>query len=1325
MNDINFTLENLLRSRYQGASNITGIRFQLLYSVLRAFDLYADAPAHEVQFEGLEDVDVRGTQEKALRGLSIGDTYVQVKHTGTPKTLSWLDHEKIFDHFIEVYLEYSDARFVVVTSLPIKSKSNLEDLMRYCHGQRANLPPYADQVVHAIAARAGLAVAELPAFLRRVSFQSMSEGVLLERLHIALIRSFDLTAGNELLYLSQLVNCATSWAANRAVLQKQHLERERIRVQEWISLGVENPAVRDRLIQQLDMVAEEMVEDYYEGKQARLGHILAALDAPRPGWQRAIEEAFKRVHVSIIRASSGQGKSTLLYRYAADHFACDTIYRLQSCSREEHVGFLVDYLQNRLLLGLPLLVLVDNLGYQTRLWYQVAAALAGKAVYFLLTSREEDWFRYSFGASSFAREYIEPYLSLQEARTIFNNFSQRGKVAPNVPSAGWAYEQVAEKRLLIEFVYLITHGQMLAERIEEQVATIEAQGEDRAKLEVLRLVATAQMYGARMSIKSLLQHVDFQQDPDRTLKALEREYIICIDGMCEGLHFVRSEHLVQALHAILPVQHTVLRLLKILDVQNLVALVASAFADTGLEGNDLLPALVERCRSVPLSVVNKIIEALFLADETSYVQAHKQVFDAAAEQLGTWSLPLLTALTLPSGEVKSLQSLVQEYSDRPAMQVLSRLAQQIRPREETGQQRIPRAFLEELLKSFPMYGQESLADIGQICTWCHFFNASAPALNEFLLEAQWEARLLQSDSESIAQFLLALHQFLPDRYSQFAATYRSALFRRFKLESRTLGIEEQDNGIRITFIVDVREGAESPNDQAVWRLKLLRRWFPFYERYRSQGLYPSVVSQKPKVDDSHKDMTGDTLDLLSLHAPKNRLYSQMVEESYSPLLVYDWEKPWDALRRVALRFARNIISQYESAYRGRPVDIRQIAAQARELDTLQGKVLPLPKRLKDAFVSEQHVMTEWSSFLLNFVRQYVQHDPQNSQQQNSRLMRSNLKDVIKRLPTFHRAFSALFRVEPDHFSMTMLNKQEGEAYTYLSELLDYWFEGHNPPVRQLESAINEWREEQCQAFARSVRKSLAPLAEQEMQFLYPTGPAYDHPLKGLYLGYEVMDFTQQIEQVLLIIKALASLKVEYYFLYLIPTVHKQVVAIKATRFTEQTIKQLAAGEADAEVYPVPLPENIQAVLPDLNINPPADVMLALELGELLALSLAERNKRNLAHLMLNMQIEEEAQLFRYYDDEVSVRLQQLVVSWNQLQEKAYIEDNGAAQQQWQHLWQEAATMVKQLAELDNHSTDELQQLSADWSALNAMIAKYMNRKYLGLEDQQNDTVTIQ
>jgi hypothetical protein len=63
-------LDELLRSRFHGASNITGIRFQLLCSLVRLFDLYTDPAVEQVQFEGFEDVD--------LKGLNIGNIYTQV-----------------------------------------------------------------------------------------------------------------------------------------------------------------------------------------------------------------------------------------------------------------------------------------------------------------------------------------------------------------------------------------------------------------------------------------------------------------------------------------------------------------------------------------------------------------------------------------------------------------------------------------------------------------------------------------------------------------------------------------------------------------------------------------------------------------------------------------------------------------------------------------------------------------------------------------------------------------------------------------------------------------------------------------------------------------------------------------------------------------------------------------------------------------------------------------------------------------------------------------------------------------------------------------------
>ncbi|MEZ4735024.1 MAG: hypothetical protein R3E79_48635 [Caldilineaceae bacterium] len=70
-------MTSLIKARVHGAINIAGIRFQLLYSLLRSFDLYEFDDNATVQFEGLEDLD--------KRTLRAGDTYYQVKTSVSTK----------------------------------------------------------------------------------------------------------------------------------------------------------------------------------------------------------------------------------------------------------------------------------------------------------------------------------------------------------------------------------------------------------------------------------------------------------------------------------------------------------------------------------------------------------------------------------------------------------------------------------------------------------------------------------------------------------------------------------------------------------------------------------------------------------------------------------------------------------------------------------------------------------------------------------------------------------------------------------------------------------------------------------------------------------------------------------------------------------------------------------------------------------------------------------------------------------------------------------------------------------------------------------------
>jgi hypothetical protein len=1154
--------------------------------------------------------------------------------------------------------------------------------------------------------------ADILPLLPHITFEQVSDDTVIERVTQAIVCYFGITAGNEMLYLMHLLGRAIDWAARRAAIDKQTLERERLHVQDWISLGGENPAVRDRVILPVRLAAEPDTADYYDGKQARFGHILADLDVPRPTWQQAIETVLGQAKVCVIKASSGQGKSTLLYRYARDHFSPDAIYRLRLCAREEQVGQVADYLRNRLSLGVPLLVLVDNLSYGTRLWYQVAEEMAGANVRFLVTAREEDWARYGPGASALTLRFVEPQLSLAEAREMFRRFQEWGRVAPNISSAEWAYEQVADHRLLLEFVYLITKGQMLTDRVEEQVKRLEASGEDPAKLTVLRLVATAQVYGARVPLQALLEHVTFTHDPQATLRALLGEYLIFSDGEYEGLHPVRSRYLMQCLHQLVPVSQTVSHLIQMLDETNLTSLVTNVFADTSLPLDQLLPHVVARGQGMSLRGVNALAEALFLASEAAYFNAHQALFDQAVQQGGTSSLALLIWGTLPSGGDNPLQSLTQDFPDRPTPKFLYDLQQRFRSREDVGVQPLVQSWLEQVMARRSFTAQDTLEDIGRLGTWCHFLQVPAPPLHTYLAGGEWERLLDGASPDALSQFLRMVYDVDPHEYDTRVAAHKEAWFLRFKAVYQTLTVVEDEEALRITFLVDGINAARDANDQAVWCLRHLRQWFPIYARYRSAGRYAVTGGEPVANDPAHKDMTGETLDTLSMHAPRNVVYREYVEDRYAAQALHDWATAWERVRRASLAFAQRILSYYESKYRGRQPAVVMWSAEAEPALALLRTLPNLPRHWKDSFASQLSVLMQWSAHLHNFVGQYPLHDPQDAQQRLSLLMRHNLKDVVKLLPAFHEAFAVLSAALPDGKPVEDVNAQETRIYPSLADLLDYWFTVPRTRVQNLHHAVAEWREQQRETFARRVRQQLRPLADKGMELLYPTGPLHDHPLTDLCIGFEVIDFRHVIEQATIIALALADLKEHYDFLYLVPMLLCHQYGSHAWRFSRETVLDLAAGRfPQGNVFPVELPAGTEKILRDLDTAALPDLQLIFALARIQAQMRVVRNMVHIARATFPAPTAGEAELLHQYEAQAQKKAQQLATELRDLRQQAGALPAPGAGDEWHTFWSEGEREFEHLADIATINANEQVPSLLGTTTLDAMAAEYLNRRY--------------
>jgi hypothetical protein len=531
----------------------------------------------------------------------------------------------------------------------------------------------------------------------------------------------------------------------------------------------------------------------------------------------------------------------------------------------------------------------------------------------------------------------------------------------------------------------------------------------------------------------------------------------------------------------------------------------------------------------------------------------------------------------------------------------------------------------------------------------------------------------------------------------------------------TVLVEEKDTEtIYIEFIVN-ELGSESANDQAVSRLQHLRRWFPAYAQYHSQGIYPSTAGEKPAIDNSRKTMTNETL-TMTLYAAQNRVYTRVVEERYAPRLAYEWAQQWYTLRHKTLSFARALITFYERLYRGQRTPRQTIDAAIIEVDRLFRHSPELPTRLATAYKSQQKAINNWAESMQGFLNQLSQHDPNDNQNHPAFLMRLNLKEAIQKLSTMHQAFGTIFQVEVDHFTMHTLDKQEIVTYQYLSDILAFWFGSQQRRVANVRQAIEQWQTVQWSMFASQVAASLAPLAEAGLSFVYPTKPLDENYYESICVGYGMMDFREQLLQIELICRAIATVDVTYTFLYLVPMIGNRQYGATVTRIGRETIQKLVAGEIISEgVYPVSPPTELTSVLPDLDVTPIPEIEMMNRLGVIWIQLMIIRNMLYFARTRLDTAIEAEATLLAHYEQEAGRCAEEQQEIYTQLMEEALLfEDTGSARDEWIAFWEEASQTMQTLTDFRDIPDEYLPQPALQATQLDQLLFQYMNKKYLGI-----------
>ncbi len=1065
--------EKLFSERYHGAANHKAVLYHAAYASVAALGMQWECGPDYVVGEGVEDVE--------LHGVRSGHIYIQLKNQAEPMTLYQIG--KVLESFADDLLADPEARFILVSA-----GGFIEEIKRYIEiAPSTATPPAKLREKAKVCCRKKV---DPKLLLARTKFEHKTQEQIESELEQAITARFLVDNGTQGLYASALLVFMAEQAASRSRVFVAQIERLRATVLEVLAQGPASIAVQARLIEEIAFSPDLGVEDYFDGRSARAAHIAAGLDVLRVVEQASIKDALKVAQVCVIVASSGQGKSSLAYRYLYDVAGASGTFLVRGCETEQQAGSIAVSLESRLRLGLDIIVLVDNLSSRTRHWSALVERFSGRNVKFLVTAREEDWKRYGQTTSAFVWRVVRPTLTLDNARSIYSDLDQRGLIHATVRSAEQAFERVHASGLMIEYVYLLTHGHLLEERLCEQLGML--QQEDAGKLQVLRLVSTADRYGCRLKIADLQREALFTGDATLGINSLSGEYVMIDGDEIYGLHPVRSTHVSTLLNPF-GAGEAVAQICRFLQAGDLPDFIASALSDPDVDPTPALEQLVARCVRGESDLIAPIWDACYRAAEQLYVNENLGVIEDAADLLGSAGVMLLCYLGTPHSAM--LADSLSEVVGETGVADLTALVERLRPR--AVQLRLDNRLLRGIIESPQSETALRIPERGIATALAALSSGLSLQTISLLIERiEWRAIAWSLPFPTLLDLIVAVQRAKPDEYRDWCQDNRALVEARFKLETRTFAVLDQGEAVVVRFHVDLSLGAPDPNEQAVSRLNALAIMLPVYDYYQTDPVYPLGDAAILPHDGAFKRIA--RLDLpQEVDARTNRAWHDALRRTLAADGWYEWSNRVLLADGACRPILQLILSAMLQKIDGRTISQSERDAAIKGYEVWQSawRTLPDPphttdERRKSLFAN---AASEWSSSVANCIRQGIEVISGDHEGAGFiRLVRFNALAASRSVSRLHKALQEARRLAG--LDSAPLHTLAEESLLMEISLTAEFLDTGQPQASDAKRAVAAWNQSRNERVLDGLRSWVASLPGDEASrvilpmMILPSGP---------------------------------------------------------------------------------------------------------------------------------------------------------------------------------------------------------------------------------------------
>lgn len=608
---------------------------------------------------------------------------------------------------------------------------------------------------------------------------------------------------------------------------------------------------------------EVLAKQFYKGVSSRFSHIQAGLDIARTEHIDNIWEAFHKGHKTVIvHGASGQGKTTLAYRYLHDFIPDEWCFQINFIESRKHAETIALAIADHLSVFNAHLYIYIDVSPRDLEWTALIKSLLDQHnIKILVTIREEDLARQNVSNVELGfPKGIPLNFSKSEAKIIYQNLIDK-KVAKPYPSFSDAWSRFGGKGALLEYIFFLTQTESLKDKLAFQVKRIQEEVRQKklepAALQLLFSCAVATAYESRIQITGLVSSINLL-DPASTFDLFEKEYLLRYSAdqlYIESLHPLRSKLLVEVLSdpAFNPWVKAAITVLPCILESDLENFLLYAFTEHPQEYTKIYQEL-SKLTFHSWQGYAGISRALIWYGIYSYISANQGVIDKARKIAGNhaWCLLLDPDIANVMEEDVGMSTLEIMGKNSP-----DQLAQvQLLKNKMVSTDIIYQDLIVWLSnKSFPTVTPENgvhCLGMSEILFWLGWLNIHSQYNSAWLLNDGVIEKI--ADITCLSELTLALYYYDHQVYKKFMLKNKSEIESLFQQQTNTLWLEYKTENPVAHYIVpmDLSDETKSLNEQTGYRAKILRKIFPDMEKFGGKGYGHQVTFIELPFDESEK-----------------------------------------------------------------------------------------------------------------------------------------------------------------------------------------------------------------------------------------------------------------------------------------------------------------------------------------------------------------------------------------------------------------------------------------------------------------------------------------